>query len=66
MPKQKTHSSAKKRFKLSATGKLSRRQAYQSHNLGAAKSPKRKRAFGHDQPVDDTNRPAILRMLGRR
>ncbi len=66
MPKMKTHSSAKKRFKVSATGKLTRRQAYQSHNLGAAKSPKRKRAFGHDQAVDETNYKAILRLLGRR
>ena len=66
MPKTKTHSSAKKRFKISATGKLSRRQAYQSHNLGAAKSPERKRQFTHDQPVDEANAKSILRLLGRR
>ena len=66
MPKQKTHSSAKKRFKLSATGKLSHRQSFQSHNLGAAKSPKRKRAFSHDQPLDETQYKTIMRLLGRR
>jgi large subunit ribosomal protein L35 len=50
MPKQKTHSSAKKRFKITGTGKLLRRKAMQSHNL-EKKSAKRKRAFRRDQPV---------------
>ena len=50
MPKQKTHSGAKKRFKLSGTGKLLRRKAMQSHNL-EKKSAKRKRKFTRDQPV---------------
>jgi large subunit ribosomal protein L35 len=50
MPKMKTHSSAKKRFKITGTGKLLRRKAMQSHNL-EKKSAKRKRAFTRDQPV---------------
>ncbi len=50
MPKQKTHSGAKKRFKVTGTGKLRRRKAMQSHNL-EHKSSKRKRAFTKDQPV---------------
>ena len=33
MPKQKTNSSAKKRFKLSGTGKLMRKKAFHSHIL---------------------------------
>ena len=44
MPKQKTSiSGAKKRFKVTGTGKLLRRQAMQSHIL-EKKSPKRKRS----------------------
>ena len=60
MPKQKTHSSAKKRFKITGTGKLLRRKAMQSHNL-EKKSAKRKRAFRRDQPVA----PADVRELKR-
>ena len=33
MPKMKTHSGAKKRFKLSKTGKVKRAHAYASHIL---------------------------------
>lgn len=42
MPKQKTHRGAKKRFKLTATGKVRRRRSMHSHML-TKKSPKRKR-----------------------
>ncbi len=42
MPKAKTHSGAKKRFKLTGSGKLKRRSAYKSHIL-TKKSKKRKR-----------------------
>jgi large subunit ribosomal protein L35 len=65
MPKQKTHSSVKKRFKLTGTGKLTRRHAMKSHNL-EHKSPKRKRAFGKDHPVDKSNEKVLLRLFGRR
>lgn len=34
MPKVKTNSSAKKRFKLTGTGKVSYKQAGKRHNLG--------------------------------
>ena len=44
MPKQKTHSGAKKRFKVTGTGKLLRRRGKKSHYLGK-KSQKRKRSF---------------------
>lgn len=33
MPKQKTHSSSKKRFKVTATGKILRSQAFRRHIL---------------------------------
>ena len=42
MPKMKSHSGAKKRFKKTGSGKLQGRHAYSSHIL-EKKSPKRKR-----------------------
>jgi len=42
MPKVKTKSSAKKRFKLTGTGKIKRKHAFKSHIL-TKKSKKRKR-----------------------
>ncbi|HEX6455094.1 MAG TPA: 50S ribosomal protein L35 [Solirubrobacterales bacterium] len=49
MPKMKTHSGAKKRFKKTAKGKLRGRRAFSSHIL-EKKSPKRKRRMA--KPVD--------------
>ena len=57
MPKVKTGSGAKKRFKVSGTGKLIRRHAMKSHNL-EHKSSKRKRGFRKDQPVAPSDVPA--------
>jgi large subunit ribosomal protein L35 len=65
MPKTKTSSAARKRFKLTAGGKLLRRQAMQSHNL-EKKSQKRKRRFGKDQPVSPSDVRSVKRLLGRR
>ena len=65
MPKQKTNSGAKKKFKVTGTGKLRRRHAMQSHIL-EKKSQKRKRAFRSDQSVDESNVKQVLKMLGRR
>jgi large subunit ribosomal protein L35 len=42
MPKQKTHKASKKRFRITATGKLKRSQAGKKH-LNSYKSRKRKR-----------------------
>lgn len=42
MPKQKSHSGAKKRFGVTAKGKISRMKAYKGH-LNQHKSPSRKR-----------------------
>ena len=44
MPKQKTHSASKKRFKISGTGNVLRPQAYKKHKA-AMKSPKRRRSL---------------------
>jgi large subunit ribosomal protein L35 len=65
MPKQKTHSGAKKRFKITGTGKLLRRHGMKSHIL-EKKSPKRKRQMSRDQAVAKVDVPTIERMLGRR
>ena len=64
MPKVKTSSGAKKKFKVTGTGKLLRRNAGQSHNL-EHKSPKRKRAFSKDLPVAPANVGAVKKLLGR-
>jgi len=65
MPKTKTSSSAKKRFKVTAGGKLLRRHAMKSHNL-TKKTSKRKRAFTKDTPVAEADTRAVRSMLGKR
>ena len=65
MPKQKTNSGAKKRFKLTGTGKLLRRRAPKSHNL-EKKSPKRRRSFGKDAAVSEANTRTVEKQLGIR
>ena len=42
MPKMKSHKGARKRFKVTGTGKVKRRRAFKSHIL-TKKSAKRKR-----------------------
>ncbi len=54
MPKMKTNSGAKKRFKLTGTGKIKRKHAYKSHIL-TKKSTKRKRNLGYWTTIDSTN-----------
>jgi large subunit ribosomal protein L35 len=65
MPKMKTHSGAKKRFKVTATGKVRGRHAFSSHIL-EKKSPKRKRRLGRPALISDDDAPRIKRMLGAR
>ena len=65
MPKIKRSSGAKKRFKVTATGKLLRRHGMQSHNL-QKKTPKRKRAFTKDMAVSEADGKNVKRLLGRR
>jgi large subunit ribosomal protein L35 len=64
MPKQKTNSSAKKRFKLTGTGRIMRRHAMKSHNL-EKKTAKRGRDFARDHELDRANDRPISRLLGR-
>ena len=62
MPKMKTNSSAKKRFKLTGTGKVKRKHAFKSHIL-TKKSTKAKRALTHAGIVDSTDEFRVKRML---
>lgn len=62
MPKMKTHSGAKKRFKISKTGKIKRGNAYKSHILNK-KSSKRKRNLRKATLVDKTNAKAIKLLI---
>ena len=63
MPKQKTNSAAKKRFKITGSGRLLRRHAMKSHNL-EHKSSKRKRAFAKDHEVHGSDAREARRLLG--
>lgn len=62
MPKIKTHSGAKKRFKLSKNGKPLRSHAYMSHIL-TKKNTKRKRNLRKATVADDTNVKQIKRLI---
>ncbi|CAZ97181.1 MULTISPECIES: 50S ribosomal protein L35 [Zobellia] len=62
MPKQKTKSSAKKRFKLTGTGKIKRKHAFKSHIL-TKKSKKRKLKLTHDGLVHQSDVNSIKEQL---
>jgi len=62
MPKMKTHSGAKKRFRKTAKGKLRGRRAYSSHIL-EKKSPKRKRAFRRPVEISDHDKKRVRTLL---
>jgi large subunit ribosomal protein L35 len=64
MPKQKTHSGTKKRFKVTGSGKIKKQQAGMRHNL-EVKSGKRKRALNADQVVAPADAKNIKRLLGK-
>ena len=62
MPKIKTHSGAKKRFKISKGGKPMRAHAYKSHILNK-KSTKRKRNLRKQVVADVTNQKNCKRLV---
>ena len=62
MPKIKTHSGAKKRFKLTKNGKVKRAHAFKSHILNK-KSTKRKRNLRKIVVADVTNTAAVKKMI---
>src|SRR5690348_9139318 len=63
MPKMKTHSGAKKRFKKTAKGKLRGRRAYSSHIL-EKKSPKRKRRMARPVEIAKPDVKTVRNLLG--
>ena len=62
MPKMKTHSGAKKRFRKTATGKLRARHAMTSHIL-EKKSANRKRRLGRPVEVAKADQKRVREML---
>ncbi len=62
MPKMKSHSGAKKRFKLTAKGKVKARHAMTSHILGK-KSAKRKRRLGRDVILSDHDEARVKQLM---
>ncbi|KAB7730058.1 50S ribosomal protein L35 [Rudanella paleaurantiibacter] len=63
MPKMKTNSAAKKRFKLTGTGKIKRKHAFHSHIL-TKKTTKQKRNLAHSALVFSGDETRIKAMLG--
>jgi large subunit ribosomal protein L35 len=63
MPKTKTHSGAKKRFRKTAKGKVLGRRAYSSHIL-EKKSPKRKRRMARPVQVKKVDEGRVKNLLG--
>ena len=63
MPKMKTHRGAAKRFKVTGTGKLRRRQAFLNHIL-EKKSSTRTRRLGREVDVAPSDRRKARRLLG--
>ena len=62
MPKLKTHSGAKKRFKLTKTGLVKRAHAFKSHILNK-KTTKRKRNLRKTVVADVTNTAKVKKMI---
>jgi large subunit ribosomal protein L35 len=62
MPKMKTNSSAKKRFKLTGTGKIKRKHAFKQHIL-TKKEKDRKRSLGKMGLVSAADTPNVKYML---
>ena len=62
MPKVKTNSGAKKRFRLTGTGKVKRHHAFHSHIL-TKKPKKQKRNLVHDDIVVTENMKQVRDLL---
>ncbi|QJU53051.1 50S ribosomal protein L35 [Herbiconiux sp. KACC 21604] len=63
MPKQKTHSGSKKRFKVTGSGKIMKQQAGMRHNL-EVKAPGRKARLNHDQLLSKADTKVAKKLLG--
>ena len=63
MPKMKTHSGSKKRFKVTGSGKIMKQQAGMRHNL-EVKASKRKARLNQDQVLAPADSKVIKKLLG--
>ena len=63
MPKKKTNSAAKKRFKVTGSGKIKRSKAFKRHLLGS-KSKKRKEELSKPTTVNKRDEKRVKLMLG--
>jgi len=63
MPKQKTNKSARKRLRVTGTGKLMREQANNQHKF-EHKSSTRKRRLDQDQLVSKADTKGLKKLLG--
>jgi len=64
MPKNKTHSGSKKRFKITGSGKIMKQQAGMRHNL-EVKAPGRKARLNKDQVLSPADTKTVKKLLGR-
>ena len=64
MPKMKSHSGAKKRFKVTAGGKIRGRHGMTSH-IRVKKNAKRQRRLAQDLIVSKADEPRGRDLLGR-
>ncbi len=63
MPKMKTHSGTKKRFRVTGSGKIMRAKAFKSH-IKTKKSPKRIRNYRKETAVSAADRKVAAHGLG--
>jgi len=63
MPKMKTFSGAKKRIKVTGSGKLRRRQAFRGH-LMEGKSSTRARRLGRESEIAPGQQKRVKRLMG--
>ena len=68
MPKTKTHSGAKKKFKVSAAGKILRRRANRTSPPGhlVKRKPAKRKRVRRDKPVAPSDQKTVRKMLGGR
>lgn len=64
MPKMKSHSGAKKRFKVTGSGKIMKQQAGMRHNL-EGKSSVRTRRLNQDATLATPDAKKIKKLLGK-
>jgi large subunit ribosomal protein L35 len=65
MAKQKTRRSAAKRFQVTGSGKILRRQAYRSHLVVGNKSSSRLRRLKGMESVSSVDEKRVKKMLGK-